>query len=342
MNNMNRLLTLILALVAITAGAASPQMLTKGLDLTGQSTVTASQLNQMVDNATLHTPYGIVIRTNGRPTLTAFSGHTNFLWYDISVSPPALRGYVCCGDADTNWVTATIGADSIASANLQTASVTIGKIAANGVTTSNLNDNAVTDVKITAGAVVNSKIANGAVSNANIAASTITGDRISTLTITDTNIAAATITEGKLAAPLSTSKIAAGTAPSFLVTTTGGAVAWTNWITAYSTNGLSVSASAGTTTNAHPLGAVPTLSRLVLVCVTPELSYNASDEVDATSAVGGSGLPSFAVVFDASNFYLIQGGSPQIRTRTNTYAHVAITPANWRLKLNSYKLTTLP
>lgn len=347
---MNRLLIAILALAATLAHAA-PQMLTKGIDLTGQSTVTASQLNQLVDSATIKTPYGIVIRTNGRPTLSAFSGHTNYLWYDTSVSPPSLRGYVCCGDADTNWVTATLGAGAVASGNLATPAVAAGQIFANGVVTSNLADNAVTDTKISAGAVVNSKIAGGAVSNANIALGTITGDKISTLTITDTNLAAGTITGGKLvnstitsnqlaASTVNIANIAPGTAGAFLATTTGGSQVWTNAFAVSVTSGIAVPTGSTSLTNAHTLGSVPTIIQLRLVCGTADVGWIAGDEVDALTAISvNTGNPFFNVGANSANWYLSHAGSNVLGLRDRgTGATNAITKGNWSLKATLIKV----
>lgn len=341
---MKYLAFLVIAVLSGWHTLAAPQMITKGLDLTGQSSVTASQINQMVDNAVVTNSYGLVIRTNGRPTTAAFAGHTNFLWYDISVNPPSLKGYICCGDNDTNWVAATVGAGAIGSANLANPAVNLGQIFGSAIVTSNLANNAVTDVKISAGAINNSHLQSAIVSNANIALGTITGDRIATLTITDTNIAANTLTGGKfIDNTISPSKIAAGTPGYFLAVATGGTTpSYVNFFARWETNGLTVPTTSDAVTNAHNLGQVPSVIQVSLVCNSAELGYAVNDIVPVEGVIiSGTDRPAFVVNANANNWYWVSSGASafQVRTRTNPFAYFDITKGNWRLKANLYRFT---
>lgn len=347
---MKRSLLLVLILFVAKLEAA-PHFFRKGIDFTGVTAPTASQLNQLVDASIVTNQYGLVIRTNARPSLSVFPGYTNFLWYDTTVSPPSLKGYVCCGDADTNWVAASLGGGTITSSYLASPAVSLGQIYANAVVNSNIANNAVTDVKISGGAINNSHLQGGSVSNANIAVGTITGDRIASLTITDTNIAAATITEGKLAAPLTTAKIAAGGSPSFLATTSGGSVVWTNFLVSYKTNGIAIATADGTTTHAHNLGAVPTFVSATLVCGTSEASFAVGEEIDARAArtddegsiAGLSNVPFYQFGWDSANLYVTAVGTSNLLLRAqSSLAWTPLTKANWTLKLDAIRITPTP
>lgn len=341
MIDMKKLLLLLLLPFSL-FGAASGDFVV-GIDLTGQSVITASQLHQLVNNGTIAFPKGGVIKTNDLPNLTNDPRMTNWLWLDSSTVPASLKSYVCCGNTATNWLSATIAALSVESSHLAPNAVIAGKVAANAINTSNIADNAVTDAKINAGSIVNSKLGLGAVSNANIAVGTITGDRIAPLTITDTNIAAGTITAGKLAGGILTNQIAGGPASYVLATPSGGGTAqWVNLVKSYSSNGIAIPTSAATATNAHTLGQIPDIIQMRLVCSSAEYGYNASDEVPLESLlVTATDRPFVTVSADANNWYLTAIGTSAaaLRTRTNTFALMDITKANWRIKATFYKLT---
>lgn len=358
---MKKTLFTVLALLLPMLAVAAPQFLTKGIDMTAQTTVTGAQLNQLVDNATIATPYGMVIRTNGRPTASAFSGHSNYLWLDISVNPPALKSYICCGDADTNWLSATLGAASVTSAHLASPAVNVGQIFSSAIVSSNLADNAVTDSKISAGAVLNSKIGSGAVSNDNIAMGTITGNRLSTLTITDTNLASGTITAGKLLndtltsnqiasatigtvelqdAGVGTADMAPGGVSSFLATTSGGAVVWTNFIKTATVNFGTLSTMTDSNSITHGVGGIPLVVAAKLVCVTADDGYVAGDEVEAWSAANPATTdPFFTIAVDATRVYALHASANniQIRPRTVGGAAGSLNKANWRLDVHVYR-----
>jgi len=350
-NFMKKLLILLLVLAPAFLRAAESD-LNAGIDLTGQTSVTTSQLLQLVNSGTINTNgKGGIIRKATRPDVTTYPRYTNWLWLSIASDPPTLKSYVPTGDSDTNWIAATIGSASIAAGNLQTASVTAGKIAANAVATSNILDNAITDAKITAGAVTSSKIANGSVSNAHIASATITGDRISTLTITDTNIAAATITAGKLVtgtitsnqiaeSTITTNKISAsGTVDQVLVTdsVTGTSTLWRsiNLVSKYVTNGITVPTTAVATTNSHTLGFMPQIMRVVMVCNSAELGYSASDEVPIENFITEtSENPVAAYSCSSSQWFLSPAGTVNWQVRgKQTASFTNITKSNWRIRV---------
>ncbi len=344
---MKRLILTILVLAAIGANAA-PQFLRKGLDLTGQNTVTGAQLNQMIDNAVPTNWVGFVIRTNGRPQTSSFGTYSNFLWLDIATTPATLKSYVCCGDADTNWVNASTAPATIGSAELESPAVNVGQIYANAVVTSNLTDSAVTSDKLSAGAVTSNKVAGSSISSFHIFDRTITGDDIATLTITDTNIAAGTITGGKLAAnTIPLSKLGQGSAGQFLaVPAAGGDLTYFNFFKMYSTNSVpmpSTNAVDKWTTNYHNLGAVPNLAQISLLCTNAELGYAAGDEVTVESAMnGGNDRPFFSFMMDSGFWYFTQAGMPascQIRTRTNPFAYFNMNHTNWNIKATFYRFT---
>jgi hypothetical protein len=340
MSIMKKLLVLFLALLPILATAASGD-LTAGLDPTGQSSITTAQLLQMINAGKIVVPKGGVIRTNNLPDIATDTRLTNWLFLDTRTAPASLKSYTGNGtsNAETNWVVATISPGSITTSSLASPAVAVGQIFGNAVVNSNIAVGAVTADSISSGSVTSNKVAGSQIYSYHVADSSLTGSDLATLTITDTNIAAATITEGKLANPITTAKIAAGGAGSFLSTTTAGTVAWTNWIVSYTTNGIAVPGAAGTVTNSHTLGAVPSIAQVRLVCSTAEYGYNIGDEISLTGGEQVStGLPYITTSFDTTNFYLTVGNNVQVRTRTNTFAPMTITSGNWRLAAKLYLL----
>lgn len=316
---MKKLILSLLLAPTLLFGAATGDLLS-GLDITGQSSVTAAQLLQMVNSGKIAWPKGGVIRTNNLPNLVNEARLTNWLWLDSRTTPATLKGYIGDGsqNSETNWVATTLSGASVGSAQLANPAVAVGQIFANAVVTSNLANNAVTDVKISAGAINNSHLQGGSVSNANIALATITGDRVAAATLTGANIQDGSITSADVTSTFINS-----------------------WITGWVTNGMAIPADA-TVTNAHPLGAVPSIMQLRLVCNTAQYGYNAGDEVEAMTAMNGvTANPTFTFSADAANFYVTLLGSAtiQIRTRTNAFLFLNLTNTNWRLKANLYKIT---
>lgn len=180
---------LIPLLLAVSSSFAATEFdLRKGIDLTGATNVTASQLNQLVDSGLIaSTNKGGIIRRSGNgggywPDVTANPRYTNFLWVDLFTS--TLKTYVPIGDGYTNWV--AVGA----AATVANGSITSAQLAANSVQTTNIADSAVTTAKINAGAVGNAQLASGAVSNINIADLTIQSGKLAYGAVLSTNIAA--------------------------------------------------------------------------------------------------------------------------------------------------------
>jgi hypothetical protein len=289
----------------------------KGVDFTGASSFSPSQLNQLVDNASPGAYRGIVIFTNSAPT----AAYGRYIWLNWSTTVPELKVYSTNGGGWSNiTATATIADGSITAANLASGSVITSKIAAGNVTADELGT----------GSVINSKIAAQAVAGTNIFDATITSTNIATGTIQSANIANAAIT-GNLIAPgvigtymltngfsLAGSNIANGTITSQNVA--NGGIALTNLATTAATtyssliyNGSSLAydypvvkyetnasmptvanvthtnlAGAGTFT--HSLGGVPHIVRIVLVnkANTGSGGYSVGDEIgiESLSAVG--------------------------------------------------------
>lgn len=170
----------------------------KGIDLTGKTAITVSQLHQLVDSAYPATDRGMIIVTNNFPNVGAHSYYTNYLWYDISVSPPQLKSY-----HTGSWVSATIPAGSVGTAQLADYAVSAVKLGTNSVNTYAISNNAVTSDKLGSASVIEDKIYNGAVTSNKLASSSIytanivdrqvTGAKIGLSTITSSNIASGAI-----------------------------------------------------------------------------------------------------------------------------------------------------
>jgi len=208
---MKKLLTLTLALWSVGLhGATFEWDMVKGIDITAQSSITAAQLNQLIDGATPYPGKGLVIRQPIHPNVTTNPRYTNFLWFDLVTQ--TLKSYQGVGDDATNWVTATLGIGTIGTVNLAGGAVTDAKLAANAVNTTNLQNNSVTSDKIAAGNVGASQLAAASVTNAALAPLAVSGDKIAYQTILNTNLAELNITGGKLqTATITGDKIANGT-----------------------------------------------------------------------------------------------------------------------------------
>lgn len=232
MNNKN---IVIISLLALGAYGAVEYDLRKGIDLTGVSRVSGSQINQTVDAGTIADGKGLTIRGITKPDVTYNPRYTNFLWLDTSAGVPGtLRQYVCCGDDTTNWTSTVAGVLSIESSQLANNSVVSNKlgtnsvfrwnIATNQVSRDQLIDGEVINAKLGSGAVGLNSIANNAVGNgqltndavrstnivdgtivsADIASETITSGNILNATITGTDVATGTITTNNLAPNVAT------------------------------------------------------------------------------------------------------------------------------------------
>lgn len=198
--------------------------MTKGYDFTSASSVTASKLNQLVDQAIPAANRGMIIYTNSAPTaadLVNAPRLSRFIWLKSTDNPPTVFTY---NASSTNWESAGIADGSITLAKLATdsvnsdkivnASVTGTDIAASTVANANLADNSVTSSKIQDGSITSadlltntislnylttdsvnsSKIVDASIVAADIASRTITSDLISIGGINVTNMAANAIT----------------------------------------------------------------------------------------------------------------------------------------------------
>jgi len=153
--------------------------LNKGIDMTGSTSVTAAKLNQLVDNATVAANKGMLIYTNGAPSVVANPRFSRFIWMNSSFDPPRPFTYKTNGAYWTN-VTAI--------SPIEVGSVVTASIADAAVTSAKLATNSVTDVKILAGAITSAKYAAGSISNTHIAGLTIRGTNLATGTILATNL----------------------------------------------------------------------------------------------------------------------------------------------------------
>lgn len=83
-----------LLLTTATMFAAKETDLTKGLDLTGRTNVTGSQLNQLVDAGILKEGKGGVIAGMTSPDVYNNKRYTNWLWLDTAMYPPILKQWI--------------------------------------------------------------------------------------------------------------------------------------------------------------------------------------------------------------------------------------------------------
>ena len=191
--------TLALALAVTSLNAATEFDLRKGIDLTATNYVTPSMLNQLVDAGTISsTNKGGVIRrsANGTsywPDITLNPRYTNFLWLDTYTSPGTLKQYVCCGDAYTNWVAATVTPGSITSAEILNFTIQAIDIGTNAVAGYAIQAGAVDANKIADNGIIAGKLSASSVGKGTFAFGAITGGDITNKTITYTNIADGTI-----------------------------------------------------------------------------------------------------------------------------------------------------
>ena len=232
MTNMKKLIFTSLLLPSVLMASTNEFDLKKGIDFTGVTGFTPSQLNQLVDNATTATNKGMIIATNATPDVGNNSRYTNFIWLDISYQPPRAKVYnstagtwneiistnVSIPDgsitsakiANGTILSEDISDGTIASTDLSTSIVTSNYLANNSVYTAAIIDGHVTTAKLATGAVGSSaQIAAGIIQSNDIAADAILGELIANLginagklnsnSVVNTNIVDGTITGSKLA-----------------------------------------------------------------------------------------------------------------------------------------------
>lgn len=184
MKNKQFAIGLTLGIAVVMCIAAAEYDLQKGVDLSAKTSVTASQLNQLVDNGTVAANKGMLIYSATTPDTTNNARYSRFIWLDTSFSPPVPKVYYTNGAYWTNITAIATIADN---------SVTAGKLANNSVYATNLTASSVTASKIADGVIESSKYANASISNTHIASLTIQSTNIANGQILSTNIGAAAI-----------------------------------------------------------------------------------------------------------------------------------------------------
>lgn len=316
----NKLLYFFIGVAVALTFAATEYDLQKGVDLTGRSSVTASSLNQLVDNAVVGTNKGMIIYQSTAPDTTNNTRYSRFLWLDSSTTPASLKVY----DGSV-WTNSAVTAGSITATSLADDAVTEAKILDGAVTALKINTGAVGSSQLGSGAVLldrmgadsvdASKIVNGSITGAdmlgrtinstNIILATIAGEVIAGNTITSTNMAAnsiyttnivdATITGTDVAGAtltytnMATNAVAVtnispatgGAGQVLGVNLAGNAVAWqAPWVTSVSF--ANATGTAGHTASAHGLGFTPRIYAAVLVAPAGgDRGWSADDEVRA-------------------------------------------------------------
>lgn len=343
-------------LAAYSLYAANDPDLSKGLDLTGRTTVTPYQLNQLVDAGTVRTNRGLLLITNAAPNVVAFPRYTNMIWLDQSSIPFVLKSW----NANSNaWIAVSFGTNAIITAQIGDGQVTTPKLADGAVTTIKLGDNSVTSDKIIAGQVTASKMANNSVTTLSITNGAVTSDKIAINGVITTNILDGAITSNKIAAASITSdKFAPGAIGVATLADNSvsgikiqtGAISTTNilagsvttnkisfgmWL---STNQLAAVPAAGAAAAfTHTFPAQPQSIRVVLVCTSADLNYSVGDEVEITgfqNVVAADDYPAFAVITTSAGTSVIRGSGASTITGINktTGAAASITTGNWNVK----------
>ena len=316
---------LIFTTTALVAGSLlAGEILNKGVDFTGLTSLTPTKLNNIVDNAMPASHIGFVVVTNGLPSF-ALGPSTNFVWLDSATSPYTLKTW---DPSTTSWVAGTVSPLSITSGLIAPNAVISGKIAANAIWTTNINDNAITSDKIQAASVTTGKIAVDAIDATLIADDAVVTDGILDAAVTTAKIAAGNITAALIAtASVSTTNILDNSIAT--VDLQANIIVNTNLATdaVLSTNildGTIVLADLATDTlfakydsstnstalidgetrlYAHSLGFVPQSVRVVLVCHHPtgNEGYSLGDEVNVESFSEVNYGAAFAIRVDGDN-----------------------------------------
>lgn len=311
--------------------AANDPDLSKGIDLTGRSTVTPSQLNQLVDAGQLRTNRAAFLLTNSDPDVVSYPRYTNWVWLDQSSIPFVLKTW----NANSNaWIAVSFGTNAITTAQIGDGQITTDKIANGAVTTDKLGDNSVSEAKIIAGQVTASKMANNAITTLSITNGAVTSDKIAVNGVITTNITDGAVTSNKLAsASVTADKLAPGAVAASTITdgsitgikianetigTTNiidGAVSTNKisfgmWLSTNQTAAIPAAGSAATFTHTFP--AQPQCVRVVLICTTTDLAYSVGDEIaieNVMNVAGADDIKTFNVVTTATETKVIRGST---------------------------------
>lgn len=187
---------LIIALALVPLSLSASQDFVKGVDFTARSNITQSALNQIVDGAYPATNRGLVIVTNGAPSVANDPKLSRYIWLDTSINPPAVKTY---NTNTVTWDNASIAAGSVGTLQLADGSVSTVKLANQAVDNSKLADDAVTSVKIVDGTIVAADLAANSVTRPKIYPSAIFWESITNGGVMGTNIASGSISSSHLA-----------------------------------------------------------------------------------------------------------------------------------------------
>jgi len=178
----NKILISILATLATVAQAAKEFDIVKGLDITALTNVTASQLNQLVDNAQPSTNKGLVIYQNSTPATNLNPRYSRYIWADSSSVPPSLKTYNIINGL---WENAAVGNNSVTTPKIADNAVTSPKIYDRTILNTDIQLQTITDAELAPGtitsysiatnAIIAGKLAGGAVVSGNIATNSVYG-----------------------------------------------------------------------------------------------------------------------------------------------------------------------
>lgn len=349
--------------------AATEYDLNKGVDLTGASSVTATKLNQLVDNGTVATNKGMIIYSSTTPDTTNNARYTRFIWLNSSYTPPVPYVWnsslslwtnitAVSSIADGSVTAGKLGANAVYATNIANAQIDNTKMIAGTVNSNILGANSVYNFHLTGSSIYSTNIVNGQLLNANYGAASITGDKIapgsigtSLLTngfaLQGTNIAAGTITSTNLAAlSVGVSNIVvAGTSNQVLsISTDGTAVQWrtpirTHSYTGTSANTISTDGTQWRLTFAHTLPGTPKEIRPVVVCTSVDGTFNVDDEIPLSHIVStiSSGSP-FTVMANATNIYVMYYTTPlgafgRVLSQAASPSLVTLDTSKWKIKV---------
>ena len=176
---MKKLIPLLALVIPLVGRAATNEFdLAPGIDLTAQTNITASQLNQLVARGYPTNNKGMIYATNSTPDTTNNARYTNYIWLDYSTQPPTLKVWNASSNVwtaqsitnvtpgDNTVTSAKIVNGAVIAEDIATGAVTTSKISAGNVTTDTIADANVTRGKIADGAIDSTKLTNGAINSA--------------------------------------------------------------------------------------------------------------------------------------------------------------------------------
>lgn len=360
---MKKLIVIIGMIVGLHDAKAVTNAWASGVDFTVRSNVTAALIYQAVNQSRPTNNHGLVILSYTAPSVATYGSYSNYLWLDVNYTPPILKTW---SGGVTNWVVATIPANSIETANIVNGAVTQAKLATNAVATVNLQDNSVSDTKILAQAVTTGKIAVSGVNSSNIADSAVITSKIASLAVVTTNIADGAVTPSKLSAPITQTNIAANSINvtnmqiNSIVTSniTVNAVVNTNVLdSTLTTNKFSfymqsytnmvtnaIPAAGASVSFTHGLAGVPSKVRVVLVCNNAAGDAGSGavlgDEIDIFSArPNATSEPLLAIFTSSTAVTVVRGdaaGTWRIAKKSTGVLTAVTSEANFVLRVRAW------